>query len=466
MGQEVLPSIDDYRRKEYQSATKSDFNFADAVVFREELGNGLARCQHTTRDAGHAYMVDTPKRHRERYGDRNAVLPPPALKVNLPTGDSSGEWRQYDVLKKIYEREVHWNAEALQATIRCFPAAMKEQKNDYGALPLNYTVRQALNFIESKVSDRVKKQKAYIDLMSSITTRVYVPSPEGPVTYLKEMEHDKHCIDILSENSHVEFEYSWDTLIINCQTKIRSSGKHNNTYLRLIEDKWENDILSKPTIGRWVRFKALYIEELQKLTEDGIDNTAMNVQCALVARVDAFESKYELDVQTLNNNQLTLETAFQASSIPSIVKTDGTGTVSGSISGTASSYRGDRHRITIDGMQVKCANNSIMAAEATDMLSLSNLPQAACGCHKFDEVTTPLISVGKLCDNDLFVLFTRRKVIDTNDSGKILIKGHRHNGLYKVPIHDTANKTYALPRVNCTIPVPTGGTAGMATAAS
>ena len=94
------------------------------------------------------------------------------------------------------------------------------------------------------------------------------------------MEHDKHCIDILSESSNVEFEYSWETLIINCQTKIRSSKKHNNTYLRLIEDKWETDVLDKTkTIkNRWDRFKALYIEELQKLTDDGIDNAAMHAQ--------------------------------------------------------------------------------------------------------------------------------------------------------------------------------------------
>jgi hypothetical protein len=35
---------------------------------------------------------------------------------------------------------------------------MKEQKNHYGTLPLNYTVRQALNFIESKVSDSVSEE--------------------------------------------------------------------------------------------------------------------------------------------------------------------------------------------------------------------------------------------------------------------------------------------------------------------
>jgi len=251
---------------------------------------------------------------------------------------SSGAWKRYYELKKIYVREDHWNAEALQATVRRFPSTMKEQKDDYGTLPLKYTIHQALNFIESKVSDRVKKQKAYIDLMSNITARAYVSSTDGPVVYLKAMEHDKHCIDILSGSSTATFEYSWETLIINCQTKIRSSGKHNNTYLRLIEDKWETDVLGNGA-GRWERFKVLYIKELQQLTDDdiGVDNAAMKAQQALIARVDAFESKYESDVETLNNNQLHLETAFQASGVPSVVDTDGTGTIPGSIAGTAAS---------------------------------------------------------------------------------------------------------------------------------
>ncbi|OEU10384.1 hypothetical protein FRACYDRAFT_247433 [Fragilariopsis cylindrus CCMP1102] len=46
------------------------------------------------------------------------------------------------------------------------------------------------------------------------------------------------------------------------------------------------------------------------------------------------------------------------------------------------------------------------------------------------------------------------------------MKGYRNNSLYHVPIHDTADKKHALPRVNCTIPIPLNGTAGTATAAS
>jgi hypothetical protein len=80
------------------------------------------------------------------------------------------------------------------------------------------------------------------------------------------------------------------------------------------------------------------------------------------------------------------------------------------------SYRGDNHQDTSNGMQVKCANDSIMTATSTDVLSLSQLPPLARGCHKFDDVTTPLISVGKLCDNNLFVLFSQNDVTITDDT--------------------------------------------------
>ena len=69
-------------------------------------------------------------------------------------------------------------------------------------------------------------------------------------------------------------------------------------------------------------------------------------------------------------------------------------------------------------------------------------------------VTTPPISVGKLCDNDLFVLFSRNKVTVVDSAGNTVMKGHRNNGLYHVPIYDTADKEHALPKVDCTIPIP------------
>ena len=63
-------------------------------------------------------MLLTPqKRHHELYGDDTALLPLPAQKVSLPTGDYSREW---------HSRQPN---DGFHAT------AMKQQKNDYGVLP-------------------------------------------------------------------------------------------------------------------------------------------------------------------------------------------------------------------------------------------------------------------------------------------------------------------------------------------
>ncbi|OEU20461.1 hypothetical protein FRACYDRAFT_181335 [Fragilariopsis cylindrus CCMP1102] len=116
-------------------------------------------------------------------------------------------------------------------------------------------------------------------------------------------------------------------------------------------------------------------------------------------------------------------------------------------------YHRDNHQATSNGMKVKCANNSIMTSTSTDVLSLAKLPPLARTCHKFDDVSTPLLSVEKLCDNDLHVLFSQNKVTVTD----------------KAPIL-TGTTAHTLPRVNALQRVnqinPIGNTAGMATAAS
>jgi hypothetical protein len=65
-------------------------------------------------------------------------------------------------------------------------------------------------------------------------------------------------------------------------------------------------------------------------------------------------------------------------------------------------YQGANHKSVLDGVRVACANNSIMIARATDTLDMPGLPTSARNCHKFDEISTPLVSVGKICDGGCF----------------------------------------------------------------
>jgi hypothetical protein len=53
-----LPSIDIHLPSDMKS-TMGEYNSVDLIVYKEQLGNTLARCQHSTRDCGHSPLVDT-----------------------------------------------------------------------------------------------------------------------------------------------------------------------------------------------------------------------------------------------------------------------------------------------------------------------------------------------------------------------------------------------------------------------
>jgi hypothetical protein len=177
----------------------AEYNFADFIVYKEQLGNSLAHCQHATRDCGHLPLVDTLARHHEQTGDdATMALPPTALRPTIPRSDTSGAWRRYEVERKMRLQEQHWNNQAIKATERRFPLAVQEQNDQHDALPINYTIRKLLDYIEDKVLDRVDMQKANKTIMQALMKRMYVPDTDGPVKFFKLMEHDVYRIHILT----------------------------------------------------------------------------------------------------------------------------------------------------------------------------------------------------------------------------------------------------------------------------
>ena len=81
-----------------------------------------------------------------------------------------------------------------------------------------------------------------------------------------------------------------------------------------------------------------------------------------------------------------------------------------------------------------------MASGATDRLNLKDLPVAATECDKFEDMSTPLLSVKVFCENNLDVLFTQDTITVTNADGKTVLKGALNpaSDFYMVPLHDTA----------------------------
>jgi hypothetical protein len=265
------------------------------------------------------------------------ALSPPALRPTIPRIDTSGAWRRYEVERKMHLQEQHWNNEAIKATERRFPIAVQEQKDQHDALPINYTIRKLLNYIEDKVSDRVDMQKANKTIMQALMKRAYVPDTDGPVKFFKLMEHDVYRIHIL------KFAYRWDTLIVHCQTTIRDSNRHNGSNLRIIEDEWvrrepedTSSLTELELREQWERFKSYYIKELKKLATDGPGGGVAHSADALDARMNEFETSLTASMQTLNDNQHKLSTAYSGlqSGVPSIVETLNDTSTVGTMSGT------------------------------------------------------------------------------------------------------------------------------------
>jgi hypothetical protein len=128
-----------------------------------------------------------------------------------------------------------------------------------------------------------------------------------------------------------------------------------------------------------------------------------------------------------------------------------------------SSYDGNNPQSKQRGLPVQCANCMIMCSTGTDLLSLPRLPTSARGCHKFDEVTTSLFSVRKLCDSGLHVIFSDMNVVVTDTApvitGNVVMEGWRDGGVYSTPMSQPAK----LPRVTT---VSISGTASLATDAT
>ena len=104
-----------------------------------------------------------------------------------------------------------------------------------------------------------------------------------------------------------------------------------------------------------------------------------------------------------------------------------------------SHYIGENHNPLATKVTVGCTNNAAIKLQAQDTLRFRKIPTKSKICHKFDEITTPLISVSQLCKNKMTVIFNDKGVLVNNSEGETVIRGHLDLGsnLHMVPTDDT-----------------------------
>ena len=111
-------------------------------------------------------------------------------------------------------------------------------------------------------------------------------------------------------------------------------------------------------------------------------------------------------------------------------------------------YDGGNHDPLAPVVTVGCANDAAIKSTARDTLRHKKLPPKARICHKFKDITTPLISVSQLCQIDMTVTFDKKGVLVNNSEGETVIKGHLDLGsnLYMVPANDEDTYAPTAPR--------------------
>jgi hypothetical protein len=222
-----------------------------------------------------------------------------------PKSASSDEYKRYTIDQQTYNKYLHWNKEALAALEHRFPRSLTPKRNKFQNLPMSYTIREAVDYLESLVNTDTEKRETYCAIVENIIPRKYQPNLEGPIKYFAAMQRDKHSIDVLKQG-----ELTYDTLIIHSQEAFRHSGIPMKE-MRTIDEAWRKVIDTTHYIGktRWTAFTDFYTKRIKELQDDGMDQHGT---AHLTNRTAALEARTQTDLLQLGENQSQLAHAYKS----------------------------------------------------------------------------------------------------------------------------------------------------------
>ena len=253
-------------------------NYADVVKLREVLGSALANQTCSTYDEGFSWIVDTETDYTHRTGASTPyttlTMPkgPTRPTEPLPTA-SSNDYKWYTLEHHKYKTYVHWNKQALIALEHRFPGSLTPKRNKFEALPSTYTIREAVEYLESLVDTAIEKREAYCAILYDTIQRKYQPNLEGPTKYFAEMKRDQHSIAVLKQG-----DMTYDTPIIHSQNALRQSGIPMKE-MRIIDEAWTKEATTTIYVGqtKWTAFTTFYTKRIKDLHDDGMDQQATHL---------------------------------------------------------------------------------------------------------------------------------------------------------------------------------------------
>jgi hypothetical protein len=136
-------------------------NYADIVKFREVLGSALSTQPCSGGHSGYSWQVDTEEDYTHRVGATTTYTV-----QSMPKGSS--EYKRYTIDQQKYNKFLHWNTKALAALEHRFPNSLTPKRNKFEALPITYTIREAVDYLESLVNTDVEKRETYCAIVRDI----------------------------------------------------------------------------------------------------------------------------------------------------------------------------------------------------------------------------------------------------------------------------------------------------------
>jgi hypothetical protein len=227
----------------------------------------------------------------------------------------------------MYKECTHWTNQIISAIETKFPSSLQSKRNRFDGFPLSFTSQDAINLVAESVNKEIPRRQAHCDIQLAVLTKVFkYTRDDSTIEFLKDMEKEKHHMDILDCGG-----LAYDNLIVHCLAAFRNSHLPTDK-TRSMETSWnKSEEQRKQTAGhdisdtaRWGRFKTHYIAEINDLKDDGLLQSG-KAHRVTEERLEDLESRFNLqdrELDEINNNQYALDTAFRAiRDVPSMIGT-------------------------------------------------------------------------------------------------------------------------------------------------
>lgn len=324
----------------YAKPYRGEIDITEIKAYRKVLARALTKVKNHVKGArakGYAWIVDTADEHAKRHGKETLALPKVPQLMEDDEEDMTTPLQAYEYArkKKRYDEYAHWNEQAIQALDNRFPRALDGKTTDEGEFPIDFTIREAFKYLDSRYGGDAATLKASAKIRKELNARRCDPEDLGGEAFFKAQLKDYKALRNLGVPMN-KTELTYITV-----TALEDSDLRPKT-LDSIRNDFEEAYDQPPQAADFNTVRAFYEKELHRAYQLRDKKSGRAVK-ALAARMDQTDARIDRNEDMLGT---TLHTAYSAEqklqelassqqSVPPTIATTHTGTLP-SVSGVSS----------------------------------------------------------------------------------------------------------------------------------